>query len=133
MQTRKQQRQKRIPAVAPRPQTGSTEVIQQQKRISQHINPQIKRRRVKDFLRRPDQPQQGRRSNLPQKQSNYADAHGKPHCRLHCSGQLFRFVSPDVLCNQNICPDGSPEDTVTIRAMISVFVPTAASAFALPK
>ena len=104
----KQQRQKRIPAVAPRPQTGSAEVIQQQKRISQHINPQIKRRRVKDFLRCPDQPQQGRRSNLPQKQSDYADAHGKPHCRLHCSGQLFRFVSPDVLCNQNICPDGQP-------------------------
>lgn len=80
-----------------------------------------------------DELKQRRRGSLPQKKSRHTDQSGQKHRRLYRGGQFINLILPDVVRDQMFAPMDRPEDSVTIKAMISVFVPTAASAPSLPK
>ena len=104
--SRNDQRKKWIPAVAARPQYGSAEVVQQQKRITHHIDPQIKLCGIKNAFWRLDQPQQRRCGRLSQKRSGHACQNRQKRGRLYCNGHLLCFISANILRDQDIGADG---------------------------
>lgn len=77
------QRQKRIAAVAARPQHGRAQIVKQQSRMTQQIDPQVPRRGRKNAGRRADQPQQRPDEPLPRRRTEQPDLQKQQPCRAH--------------------------------------------------
>ena len=103
---REHQCEERSTAVAARPQDGCAEVVQQQKQIAEHIEPQVKRRFLKNAVRRLDELKQRRRGSLSQKKSRHTDQSGQKHRRLYRGGQFINLILPDAVRDQNVRADG---------------------------